>query len=595
MSDQVNAYPGINTNQLHIPLGQTGMQSINPSMVQPINHGMVKPSNQAMVQSTNQGAPNQSNQNMQQPTNQAQQPGNQVAQPGNQTMQPMGNQTIPQINQNGQSRDTNGQTYGQMTTQPQQMYQQQQSQIPQQMQGIAQQAMGLEDFNTMDPHGTIKMNLVQPQNPMMIPGFGNNANRYGANMNQNNIPMNGINANILNNLMELTGKPVQVPVDIVTVKSWSEAVKSVQTEEMVKDLNEIKNMNLTDDEDYLFNMYVHSPGLSDQLTLVSFLGGLYEAKYSHLFEKYNSLIMWLYYVLYQSICRGLKNVVEDNSTHKEEISKNTFSKFITRKSLKRKMASHAKEMSGPSVPKIFKTNIEQPNILEGKKHIFYTTSVYTGNPEVFTIGKFINQLLPSDFAILSSSCTFRKSNIAMGNNAAEMVNCGHIAFAQPILVQMFARSVRTYVFVGASNVEKLINAVKAMVNLECINGLTIGTLKEQTMSNLDVGHDKVKFDMNLMKEPDRIMCCVLSYVRCSMNNQRSVEIKGYASNFYALNQRYLKSPENEARLAKIVEENEEKMVQQLDAYNKARGFYVDDSDDDGPTESTETEPRPTTD
>lgn len=541
-----------------------------------------------MAQSTNQGAQhaNQSNQNVQQPNNQAQQPGNQVAQqPGNQMIQPMGNQTIPQMNQNG--HDASGQTYGQ-TPQSQQMYPQQ-SQIPQQLQGIAQQAMGLEDFNSMDPHGTIKMNLVQPQNPMIIPGFGNNANRYGANMNQN-IPMNGINANILNNLMELTGKPVQVPVDIVTVKSWSEAVNSVQTEDMVRDLNEIKNMNLVDDEDYLFNMYVHSPGLSDQLTLVSFLGGLYEAKYPHLFEKYNSLIMWLYYVLYQSICKGLKNVVEDNSTHKEEISKNTFSKFITRKSLKRKMASHAKEMSGSSAPKIYKTtNNEQSSILEGKKHIFYTTSTYTGNTDVFTIGKFANQLLPSDFAILSSACTFRKSNIAMGNNAAEVVNCGHIAFAQPILVQMYARSVRAFLFVGASNVEKLIEAVKAMVNLECINGLTIGTLKEQTMSNLDVSRDKTKFDMNMMKEPDRIMCCVLSYVRCSMNNQRSVEIKGYSSNFYSLNQQYLKSPESEARLAKIVEENEEKMVQKLDAYNKAHGFHVDDSDDDdnGATKSTE--------
>lgn len=490
-------------------------------------------------------------------------------------------QTLPNYSQPQQQ--TMQQQPQQQTMQPQQQTMPQQQPYPQGMQPVIQTTNETDDFNK--PHGQMPMTMVpvstgnaqksyEPythngqvlnyhvQNAHMAPYFSSRNSPAQQQQQQQHQQM----------LIGEDGKIQQVPIDLKPVKVWTEVVIDKSTDKLVEDLKKIKNMNLLDDSS-MFNVYLYHKGLTDLLILVSFLGSLYEKKYEELFDEYPGLLPWLYYSLFKNIVHGQRSIVEDSGVHKGEITKRMFGKFIEPKNRKRRLVEYANGVT-KAVP-VEQTAEAKPKN-KSAKHILTTLSVYNDYPEAYTVGRFVDQLLPAEFAILSSTCSLRQTNVSVGATNSVSVVCGNITFAHPILIQMYARFAKNFLFIGGMNADKLIEAASEMTGGQSVNGLTVGIKKEQQIVQIESTHGTYqKMDNEKFKDPDQVITCVLSYVRCSINNNNTIGLHGYANKFYMINQKNLKSEENEKTLIEIMEKHEHKLLENMDVYDEATGYVHD--------------------
>jgi alpha-galactosidase/6-phospho-beta-glucosidase family protein len=80
-------------------------------------------------------------------------------------------------------------------------------------------------------------------------------------------------------------------------KKFEECLVDLQTEELKEDYARVRQMSLVDDDEYLHNLFLKSSGLNHYKYVHNLLYNFYETKYQELFQKYESVRLYVSFCL----------------------------------------------------------------------------------------------------------------------------------------------------------------------------------------------------------------------------------------------------------------------------------------------------------
>jgi hypothetical protein len=308
------------------------------------------------------------------------------------------------------------------------------------------------------------------------------------------------------------------PVDLEETKTMQECYDDIKEFEILRaDIKKIQEMNLIDDEDYLYTLYMKQPGLSSPNYLYSLIVRLYCDKYSELFDAYPSLRVFLMFVTSFLCLRSeeeLKRACGINA-HVNIGGRHASFTTMSLNTMKRRLNFDNCEYKATPEKKAKST------------HPFLNSSEFHRWRPLFEIGTMTKYILPSEFAILN--CSLTKSQVrsyGRQNDHSDTTGLrGNLKI--PIIVSLKTRTNQNYNFASFSSmgaIEKLITLMTSINADEEPN--TFGSKMNMRICDVRDGSSKIA-DKNFNFSTDNYVT-VLHNFSCTFNSGGSFSFRAYS-------------------------------------------------------------------
>lgn len=272
-------------------------------------------------------------------------------------------------------------------------------------------------------------------------------------------------------------------LESITVKKSYADVRagSEQFKMLNDDFAQLASMNLVDDDDYCYTLFMKSPLFDNTTFLCNALNTLYAEKYKDLLEKYPGILPWLTCCVSFCLARSEADLKLECNDNMKVIRPSTSSVFtlIT----KRKSASR-KESFGSSGSSLDAGAEKKKAKLSAAQNPLFDHPIYKTHKVLFNIGKCASYCVPADFGALFMVPSL--SNVTRQSNGKSSTVMGlRTMLTRPIIASLQSRSVKQYHYYNLCNVDFIIDVIKAMTNLEVkFNVISAGTMKDVRMLNI---------------------------------------------------------------------------------------------------------------
>lgn len=291
----------------------------------------------------------------------------------------------------------------------------------------------------------------------------------------------------------ISGKTKAVIENMPPLKqSFDEALQASETsndnfkrDELLKDFEEIKRMTLLDDDEEMYNLLMNSPSMEqNKKFLISFLCMRYKEKYSELFEKYDSLSVYLEFVIQKIVSSNemqLKNACVSRTVRVPSSGgSTTFTNLFKMRKRGTPASDNLCAIPAKKVQKI--------------PHPFLSTNIYTSKPILFNIGKCTEYVAPSQFATLfihAQYCEISKLNAGK----KDMFEGLRISFSKPVTCLIVTKEVSSFTFASLEHLTPLGVVLENMTGLGKLDDtFAFGTRQNLKFENVLTGECTSKSD-----------------------------------------------------------------------------------------------------
>lgn len=256
------------------------------------------------------------------------------------------------------------------------------------------------------------------------------------------------------------------------IKAFNDCFPKNEREAMAADFSLLEKMNLIDNDDKLYTLFMHSPSFHNSKYYFEFMSSMYRDHYKELYEKYESLSVYVEFCLATIIFENearLKSICISNTLRLP----NSGSKFT-------KMLRNKRNFQD--------TNNAEPNAKISKmnkpKHPFFDTEFYKSNQTIFSIGKCMLYCIPPDFAALFVQIKSSMVN-KMEKSTPIPVKGLKITFSRPIICLISGRVNKTYTFENLEHLTHLGSIISEMTGLtQMRDAFTFGNKKNLQMIHI---------------------------------------------------------------------------------------------------------------
>lgn len=242
-------------------------------------------------------------------------------------------------------------------------------------------------------------------------------------------------------------------------KEPKEVMNQLITAEMKEHWSQIEKFNLLDSE-RLDQMYMyHDAFLDDKKFLYIYLCAEYRNKYIELFETYDSLDVYISYVLLLLIYGSeiaLKKACDINNTFVQppRVGESAFKlRLFNRKRKTSTTTPEAKRVDDEEAAKRTRPSetaehtTQVPNTAfttAADDHPFFKETLYLAHMRLFKLGELVKCCVPSEFAIMFCNATMATLNVFTQGDNKTPYRGVRVAFSKPVVSLIRSRNLKTF-------------------------------------------------------------------------------------------------------------------------------------------------------
>lgn len=333
------------------------------------------------------------------------------------------------------------------------------------------------------------------------------------------MPSTGSNKTVLEDMPELT-------------KSFDDAFSEAKKSELRKDFELVKNMTLLDDDEMMHDLLRNRAAFVTPQFKVALLSAYYKEKYPDLFAKYDSLCVYLEFVLCKIINSSeasLKSACASRAVRLPNSSGS--SEFL--KLFKRKRGAVISDES----------NLDKKKS-KSIKHPFLLTSEYTSQPILFSIGKCCEYVVPSEFAELFAHIQYEIVTRLSTANRKDAVKGLKITFSKPIICLLVPKTVTTYTFISLEHLSSLGTILSDMTSLGKLDDtFAFGTKLSMQVENIMT--NKIEAKTNDQKFDNGFYVTIITGMQVCKLFNKTLSSKTYSNVVYCIPENKLSNSELE--------------------------------------------------
>ncbi|ATY70195.1 GrBNV gp06-like protein [Tomelloso virus] len=348
--------------------------------------------------------------------------------------------------------------------------------------------------------------------------------------------------------------------------SFDDALTAKRRSELLADYEIVKSMNLIDSDDTLDHMLTLIPGFSLKPFKVSMLSSLYHQKYADLVQKYESVSIYIEFavntIVYNSEA-ALKNFCTSRSI---PVVRNRDGSFLKAFGSRKRVGTDGQSGSSKRAKTV-------------ELHPFLKTTEYTGQPNLYSIGK-CDYFAPSEFAELFTSVKFDQITRMMNQTTKVTAYGLRVSLSKPIVCVLVSKDVANYTFTSLEYLSGLGDVLSIMADLGKLEDtFAFGTKQGMVVDRLDNNSTKT------YKSGDRfegLSLVVINNMQVGRLSNNTLSSKTYSNRVICL-------PENEMSEVDLkkchtyIDEMSEKYNDEIDAYKR---LLAKNEDDEGKKEPT---------
>lgn len=328
--------------------------------------------------------------------------------------------------------------------------------------------------------------------------------------------------NYLNSLPmpQNSNKTVVEPMDEPAL-SFEKAFNSELRKELQKDYVAVTRMTLLDDPDIMYNLFRNRPAFTTDKFLSSLLATYYREKYSELFKKYDSLSVYIEFVLSTIIHKsesGLKSACTSRAVRLP--NSGASDEFL--------QTFGCKKRGAPAVGMLMQPAKKSKGI-----HPFLSTPEYQAKPILFEIGKCCKYAIPSQFAELFAQVQY--DNITRFMASSKQIEKGlKVVFSKSIVCMMVQKKINTasmqLIYMLLEHFKALGDIFAGMTNLTTLDdSFALGSKKNMKIENISLNKIEVLNDKH-----DGCIAVIIDGLGVNKMSNNTLSAKTYSDIVYML-------------------------------------------------------------
>lgn len=244
------------------------------------------------------------------------------------------------------------------------------------------------------------------------------------------------------------------------------------------DFDEISKMTLIDNEDSLYTLLANKSAFSTKNVCVALLSEYYKEKYSELFRKYDSLSVYLEFVVSMIVYCNESNLKKASASRVVRIPSSNPGSFSSTFKIRKRGATI--ESVGGSIPK--KSTKAQ--------HPFLLSDEYLARPTLYNIGKCCEYIIPSEFAELYTNVQYETVTRLANSVDKDICKGLKIVLSKPVVCLLVTKLVQGFTFISLEHLSTLGSILSNMTNLGKLDdSFAFGVRKGMKIDHLPVISD----------------------------------------------------------------------------------------------------------
>lgn len=342
-----------------------------------------------------------------------------------------------------------------------------------------------------------------------------------------------------------------------------------------RDFKLVHEMTLTDDDEYMYSLYIKSAAFTNMEFLCSYLVSLYSTKYSELINAYPGVLPWLIFCVTMCRSRGegrLRKMCSVDTVKSISLSQASAFKFVSR----RRPAVDTADEDSESAKRARSSQVPHP---------FLKNTYYQSHRALFSIGRCANYCVPSDFASLFLSVSPGMVRLAISGSKEKSIVPGYRAtLSRRVVCSLQSREIN-YTCYRVAYVDDLLATV-AKVTGHPVNfdQLSIGIKMSMTSVKL-LGNESdlepYKMSSNNLESDKHYFCVIDSFqgslakTRNDTDGQivktRSLALRSYTNERYEIkNEVFDPSDETLEKYNTILKNKEAELEKRYEEYERER-------------------------
>nr|UBR58421.1 gp06-like protein [Oryctes rhinoceros nudivirus] len=312
--------------------------------------------------------------------------------------------------------------------------------------------------------------------------------------------------------------------------SMDEAFDANRKAELMRDYETFKSMTLLDDEEVLYNLYLNSPAFTTSKFKVSILCAYYKDKYSDLVAKYDSVSVYLEFVLSKIIYSSEASLKDACASRTIRLPKSGGTSDFLR-------------MFGCKKRGAVRMDAESPATKRTKQvtHPFLKTDEYKMQPILYNIGKCSDYAIPSEFAELFAHAQYESVTRITSGNKKEIMMGLKVTFTKPIVCILVSKSVASFTFISLEHLSTFGNILSNMTSLGKLEDtFAFGAKQSMQIETVNTGRIETKTDQKF--DHGFFVAIINTMQVCKLSN-KTLSSKTYANVVFSLTENTLSDAE----------------------------------------------------
>lgn len=399
-----------------------------------------------------------------------------------------------------------------------------------------------------------------------------------------NVPMGVYTNSILNNEnlgkgIPMNGKRSNIHIKKIVPQQCAEDKVAIAV--LREDFDAITKMNLIDDEDTLYTLFMKSPSFIDIEFMINFLINMYRVKYEDLYNRYPSLSIFTTFCLSVVLARSENNLKSICNAASGNIPQGCTKSIFGMMSRKRE----AIYINTDNTRMRFEVKKRKAQIV----HPLLSHSFYLEHKSVFNLGTLTRYCVPTEFSILFTTAKPGAVLKILSRDNKVMYDGIRGTFSRSVVIALQSKAVSTYVFTHAPFMNNIGELITDMTGLSTENDIfNVGIKRKAIFDNITTktvtGAEKVNYT-------DGFYMGVLSTFMCVATDSKTVDIRSYVERGYKLDDSVLDMDDKhiahleainaskESELLKIIVEYEKAALETANKFNHSHDKSIDEDEE----------------
>lgn len=367
-------------------------------------------------------------------------------------------------------------------------------------------------------------------------------------------------------------------LDEKKIKLQNEVIGNFTTNELRKDYETVKGMNVVDSIDDLDCLFLSSPSLVNKGYKLKLIAQLYYEKYPEIYAKYPSMHVYTTYCLSMIIFNNISYLKHSCETRTVRVPMLGSSFKLTRSQRKRKHEDcddSQKTLPGGKTSKF--------------THPFLEHEAYKSCELLYNLGKCTDICQPSEFAILFTDTTIGKLNKMESNNPLQYTGI-RITFTMPIVCIVKSRKNKDFIFNSVEHLKNVGDFLSSLTSLMCAPD-TFSWGNKRSLKCRDIVENTIS-DVDLKKTYDNGFAFVIvSSLNCFQLSNKTLSARTYSDSVYFISSNIVDGIESVLKdcesvnndqcdkLQAILEKYDKDIATESNATQQATTITADDDDE----------------